>query len=85
LIPKEEKFFVCSRRLRKTSWKGPLLKEIVDDFSDSRWVAEEDKAGGAYGDFLTHDFVPEAQQSFITHFDREDIYAFPAHWTTSST
>jgi len=76
LIPKEEKFFVLFKEASQNIVEGArLLKEMVDDFSDPAGLQKKIKQVEHNGDILTHDIVRKLNKSFITPFDREDIYA----------
>jgi len=76
LIPKEEKFFVLFKELACNIVEGALLfKEMLDDFSDPVASQKKIKQVEHIGDILTHDIVKKLNKSFVTPFDREDIYA----------
>jgi predicted phosphate transport protein (TIGR00153 family) len=76
MIPKEEKFFVLFKDAAQNIVEGArLLKEMVDDFSDPSAKQKQIKQVEHNGDILTHDIVRKLNKSFITPFDREDIYA----------
>lgn len=51
-----------------------LLSEIVSDGSDRRALAEKLRTCERVGDERTHEIMSLLSRSFITPFDREDIY-----------
>ena len=76
LIPKDEKFFVMFNQLADEVVKGAeLLKEMVDHYEDpvksQKMIKEVEHAADA----IYHDITKKLNASFITPFDREDIYA----------
>ena len=76
LIPKEEKFFQMFKEMTANTIKGAeILKEMVDDFSDPSGSQRRIKDAEHKGDSITHDIIKKLNKSFITPFDREDIYA----------
>lgn len=76
LIPKEEKFFPMFHEMTKNIVSGALaLKDMLDNFSDpsvSQRIIEELEHKG---DLQTHEIFRTLNKSFITPFDREDIYS----------
>jgi uncharacterized protein len=76
LIPKEEKFFAMFQDMAQTIVGGAiLLKELVDNFHNPVELQRKIKEIEHQGDFLTHSIIKKLNKSFITPFDREDIYA----------
>lgn len=76
LIPKEEKFFVMFREMAKNIVDGAIaLKEMLDYFSDPQKSQHLIKDIEHKGDLSTHDIIKKLNKSFITPFDREDIYS----------
>lgn len=76
LIPKEEKFFQMFKEMTANTIKGAeLLKEMVDDFDDPAGSQRRIKDAEHKGDSLTHGIIKMLNKSFITPFDREDIYS----------
>lgn len=76
LIPKEEKFFAMFREMTKKILEGAeLLKDMLDNFRDPVESQRRIKDVEHEGDQLTHQLINKLNQSFITPFDREDIYA----------
>ena len=76
LIPKEEKFFQMFKEMTANTIKGAeLLKEMVDDFDDPAGSQRRIKDAEHKGDSLTHGIIKMLNRSFITPFDREDIYS----------
>ncbi|MDR1012504.1 MAG: DUF47 family protein [Coxiellaceae bacterium] len=79
LIPKEEKFFVMFNEMAKNIVAGAIaIKEMLDHFDNpiksQRLVKEIEHKG----DTQTHNLIKKLNESFITPFDREDIYALAA-------
>jgi predicted phosphate transport protein (TIGR00153 family) len=52
-----------------------LLQELLDPQSDRRDVAERMRSAEHAADETTHDVVRRVNKTFVTPFDREDIYA----------
>jgi hypothetical protein len=76
LIPKEEKFFPMFHEMTKNIIAGAAqLKEMLDDFSDPLASQKAIKKIEHIGDLQTHEIIRVLNLSFITPFDREDIYA----------
>ncbi|HWI40176.1 MAG TPA: DUF47 family protein [Verrucomicrobiae bacterium] len=79
LIPKDEKFFVMFKEMTVNLIDGAsLLKNMLDDFSDPVGSQKKIKDVEHRCDQLTHDIIQKLNKSFITPFDREDIYALAA-------
>jgi uncharacterized protein len=76
LMPKEEKFFVMFREMSHNIIVGAeLLKDMLDNFDDPVASQRKIKDIEHKGDTITHDIIRKLNKSFITPFDREDIYA----------
>jgi hypothetical protein len=76
LIPKEEKFFPMFHEMTKNIVTGSvMLKEMLDDFSDPIASQKAIKKIEHNGDLQTHEIIRVLNLSFITPFDREDIYS----------
>jgi len=76
LIPKDEKYFELFKDLARNIVEGSrLFKEMLDDFNDPVASQKQIKQIEHNGDILTHDIVKKLNKSFVTPFDREDIYA----------
>jgi predicted phosphate transport protein (TIGR00153 family) len=79
LIPKEEQFFTMFREMAKTIVASAnALKEMLDDFKDPTNSQHLIKELEHKGDVQTHDIIKKLNKSFITPFDREDIYSLAA-------
>jgi uncharacterized protein len=79
LIPKEEKFFVMFKEMTWNIVAGAeLLKDMLDNFEDPIGSQRRIKDVEHKGDAQTHDIIKKLNKSFITPFDREDIYALSA-------
>jgi predicted phosphate transport protein (TIGR00153 family) len=77
LIPKERQFFVLFRENAANLLEGlktlaALLKNATGDFSVE---AKKLRDLEHQGDEITHKIINELNTTFITPFDREDIYA----------
>jgi len=76
LIPKDEKFFAMFKEMTVTIIEGAnLLKDMMDNFENPIESQKMIKAVEHKCDQLTHDIIKKLNKSFITPFDREDIYA----------
>ncbi|HBY56206.1 MAG TPA: DUF47 domain-containing protein, partial [Coxiellaceae bacterium] len=76
LIPKEEKFFPMFHEMTKNIVAGSIvLKEMLDNFSDPLASQHAIKEIEHKGDLQTHEIIRTLNKSFITPFDREDIYS----------
>ncbi|MBU0744373.1 MAG: DUF47 family protein [Gammaproteobacteria bacterium] len=76
LIPKEEKFFVMFKEMAKNIVDGALaIQNMLNNFSDPLKSKNIIKDIEHKGDIQTHDLIKKLNKSFITPFDREDIYA----------
>jgi len=76
LIPKEEKFFQMFQEMGGIIVEGArLLKVMLDDYSDPVASQRAIKEVEHRGDIQTHDIIRKLNKSFITPFDREDIYS----------
>ncbi len=76
LIPKEEKFFDMFMDAAKNIHTGArLLKEMMDHYQNPEGKAKEIKDIEHEGDRITHEINKKLNQTFVTPFDREDIYS----------
>lgn len=76
LIPKEEKFFLMFKEMTTNIIEGAqLLKKLTDDFSNPLEIYQKIKDIEHRGDDQTHAIIKMLNKSFITPFDREDIYS----------
>lgn len=76
LIPKEEKFFEMFREMGTIITQGAeRLKLMLDDYADPAAGQREIKDIEHRGDAKTHEVIRKLNSTFITPFDREDIYA----------
>ena len=79
LIPKEEKFFVMFLDMARNIVKGAAaLKKMLDDFNEPEKDQKIVKEIEHQGDIQTHEIIKKLNKSFITPFDREDIYSLAA-------
>lgn len=75
LFPREESFFVLFNRAAENILQGgQMLRELFDDYRDIDRRAEAIKAVEERGDEITHDLIDRLNRTFVTPFDREDIY-----------
>lgn len=77
-IPKEEKFFdMFKEQANHVVKSAKALVEILENYTletlDAK--AAEIRTLEHEGDILTHDIIRKLNQTFVTPFDREDIYA----------
>ncbi len=76
LIPKDDKFFAMFREMSFNILEGAeLLKDMLDNFTDPAASQRKIKEVEHKGDTITHEIIKKLNKSFITPFDREDIYA----------
>src|SRR5438128_10175159 len=75
LIPREIKFFELFAELSSNLTEGAkLLRSILENPVDLGGRAEQMQAIEHKGDKATHAIITKLNQTFITPFDREDIY-----------
>jgi predicted phosphate transport protein (TIGR00153 family) len=79
LIPKDTKFFAMFKEMTMRIIEGAeLLKDMLDNFDDPATSQRKIKDIEHKGDSQTHDIIKKLNKSFVTPFDREDIYALSA-------
>lgn len=79
LIPKEEKFFQLFKQMTENTIEGArALKDMLDNFDDPAASQRRIKDIEHNGDSLTHEIIQKLNKTFVTPFDREDIYALSA-------
>jgi predicted phosphate transport protein (TIGR00153 family) len=75
LIPRDVKFFQMFGEMAGNLGDGArLLLRILSDFKDVDAGVQKLKDIEHRGDDLTHNILTKLNQTFITPFDREDIY-----------
>src|SRR5947207_1122767 len=75
LIPRDVKFFHMFADMASNLGEGArLLKRTFDDFQDVETRIQQLKDIEHKGDDMTHNVLTKLNQTFITPFDREDIY-----------
>ena len=76
LIPKEEKFFQMFREMGDTIVaSAEQLKQMLDSYDNPEVSRKAIKDIEHQADSQTHDIIKKLNKSFVTPFDREDIYA----------
>lgn len=76
LIPKDEKFFEMFREMGTIITEGAeALQQMMNDFSDPLASQRKIKEIEHKGDQQTHAIINKLNKTFVTPFDREDIYA----------
>ncbi len=76
LIPREEQFFdLFERQARHIVDSAGELRTMIFDFSDAPARSASIKELEHAGDVLTHELVRKINTTFVTPFDREDVYA----------
>lgn len=76
LIPKDEKFFEMFRQMGTIITEGAeALSQMMNDFSDPLASQRKIKDIEHKGDQQTHAIINKLNKTFVTPFDREDIYA----------
>lgn len=75
LIPRDTRFFDMFAELATSIGEAArLLKQTLDDFQDIDARVKALKVIEHSGDIMTHNILTKLNQTFITPFDREDIY-----------
>jgi predicted phosphate transport protein (TIGR00153 family) len=75
-LPRDEKFFeLYERQAVHIVEAAARLREMVFDFSDAPAKAAAIRELEHAGDVLTHDLVRKINTTFVTPFDREDVYS----------
>src|SRR5579872_1863510 len=75
LIPRDVKFFqMFAEMAGNLRDSARLLKQLLSDFRDIELRVQQLKDIEHRGDDLTHNILTKLNQTFITPFDREDIY-----------
>jgi predicted phosphate transport protein (TIGR00153 family) len=75
LIPRDTKFFDLFADMASNLGEGArLLQQTLGDFRDVEERVGQLKAIEHRGDEMTHGILIKLNQTFITPFDREDIY-----------
>ncbi|MEO3786991.1 DUF47 family protein [Actinocorallia sp. B10E7] len=79
LTPREDGFYdLFADSANNLVTGAQLLVELISDGSDREAVAEKMRACEHAGDECTHAIMHRLNESFITPFDREDIYDLAA-------
>lgn len=75
LTPRENRYYDMFADSANNLVTGSrLLVDLVSDGADREGIAEKMRACEHTGDELTHAIMRQLNESFITPFDREDIY-----------
>ena len=76
LLPTSPKFFELFERQSATVLAGArALKDLAENFTHVEQKAVRIKELETEGDHVTHDLIDSLNRTFITPFDREDLYA----------
>lgn len=76
LLPREESFFDLFKQAAENILQAArMLKEFLDDYREVERKAEAIKSVEEKGDEITHTLIERLNRTFITPFDREDIFA----------
>jgi uncharacterized protein len=76
LLPRGERFFdLFEEQGRNIVAAAGRLREMIFDFSDAPAKSMAVKELEHVGDVLTHDLIRKINTTFVTPFDREDVYA----------
>jgi uncharacterized protein len=74
-MPRDTRFFEMFAEMASNLADGArLLKHTLDDFKDVESRIQQLKSIEHRGDDMTHNVLTKLNQTFITPFDREDIY-----------
>jgi hypothetical protein len=75
LLPKDEKFFEMFLNAAKNIQEAAkLLKEMLESGKNFDRYVREIKELEHAGDKMTHEIINKLNKTFVTPFDREDIY-----------
>ncbi len=75
LFPREESFYALfNQAAENVRTAGGLLRDLVDDYRDVERKAEAIKGAEDRGDEIAHEIIDRLNRTFVTPFDREDIY-----------
>ncbi len=75
LLPREETFFDMLHESAQNILRAArMLQEFLDDYTDVERKAEAIKSVEDQGDEITHAIIDRLNRTFITPFDREDIF-----------
>lgn len=75
LFPREEGFFALfNRAADNILHAATLLRDLFDDYRDVEARAAAIKGLEDQGDAITHEIIDRLNRTFVTPFDREDIY-----------
>jgi predicted phosphate transport protein (TIGR00153 family) len=75
LTPRENAFYdMLSEAGRNVATSGEVLTQLLDASSDRAAVAVAMRECEHRGDSITHRILRQLNKSFVTPFDREDIY-----------
>jgi predicted phosphate transport protein (TIGR00153 family) len=76
IFPREESYFdLFDAAAANVAEAGRLLLDMVEDFVDPEMKAKRLVESEHEGDRLTHAILSRLNSTFITPFDREDIYS----------
>jgi predicted phosphate transport protein (TIGR00153 family) len=79
IFPRDESFFdLFEAAADNMAQSARLLDELLQDFVDPELKAKRLVEHEHQGDRLTHAILTRLNSTFITPFDREDIYALAA-------
>lgn len=75
LLPKEEKFYdLFNQAAKNINESARLLSDMLKNFENLEEYARKIKHLEDEGDRITHNIMRRINQTFVTPFDREDIY-----------
>ncbi len=75
LLPREETFFdLLNEAAQNILRAARMLEELLDNYADVEHKAEAIKTVEDKGDDITHTIIDRLNRTFITPFDREDIF-----------
>src|SRR5256714_7942309 len=75
LVPQKREFFVLySRAARNAVEIARLLVELLEEFPQNGGLLREIKESEHEGDRVTRELVDLLNRTFVTPFDRDDIY-----------
>jgi predicted phosphate transport protein (TIGR00153 family) len=75
LFPREESFYELFRRAADNILEAALLlRNLFDDYRDVEARAAAIKNLEDRGDAITHEIIERLNRTFVTPFDRDDVY-----------
>jgi uncharacterized protein len=75
IIPADEGFYALFSQAGRNNFKAAeLLKNVFENYADRESLRERIRQAEHEGDEITHQIMRRINTTFVTPFDREDIY-----------